>query len=128
MPRSPSWCSARATSRGTPSASRCSGSTPRITSRPSCIRSIDMDFDPPAAVRPLLDRVAKFVTDVVVPAEREVLERGFSAAAPQLAEMRARCKSDGLWAPQLPKELGGLGLGLVEHGLVSEQLGRSPLG
>jgi alkylation response protein AidB-like acyl-CoA dehydrogenase len=87
-----------------------------------------MDFDPPAAVRPLLDRIAKFVGDVVMPAERDVLARGFVAAAPLLAELRARCKAEGLWAPQLPKELGGLGLGLVEHGLVSERLGRSPLG
>ena len=33
-----------------------------------------------------------------------------------------------MWAPSLSTELGGLGLGLVEHGLVSERLGRSPLG
>ena len=33
-----------------------------------------------------------------------------------------------MWGPQMPKELGGLGLGLVEHGLVSERLGRTPLG
>ncbi|HEX2692070.1 MAG TPA: acyl-CoA dehydrogenase family protein, partial [Kofleriaceae bacterium] len=33
-----------------------------------------------------------------------------------------------MWGPQLPQELGGLGLGLVEHGLVSERLGRTPLG
>ncbi len=87
-----------------------------------------MDFDPPAAVRPLLERVAKFVADVVMPAEREVLERGFTASAPLLAELRARCKAEGMWGPQMPKELGGLGLGLVEHGLVSERLGRSPIG
>ena len=87
-----------------------------------------MDFDPPAAVRPLLDRIEKFVTDVVMPAEHEVLERGFTAAAPRLADVRARCKAEGMWGPQLPKELGGLGLTLVEHGLVSERLGRSPIG
>jgi acyl-CoA dehydrogenase len=33
-----------------------------------------------------------------------------------------------LWAPNHPVELGGMGLNLVEHGLVSEALGRSPLG
>jgi len=87
-----------------------------------------MDFDPPAAVRPLLERVEAFIADRVIPAEREVLERGFVAAAPRLAELRAQCKAESLWGPQLPTELGGLGLGLVEHGLVSERLGRSPLG
>jgi len=87
-----------------------------------------MDFDPPETVRPLLEKIEKFVETVVMPAEQDVLERGFAAATPQLAELRRQCKAAGLWGPQLPKDLGGLGLGLVEHGLVSERLGRSPLG
>ncbi len=87
-----------------------------------------MDFDPPEAVRPLLERVEKFVNDKLIPAETEIFERGWNAAEPQLRELRARCQEAGLWGPQIPKELGGLGLGLVEHGLVSERLGRSPLG
>ena len=60
-----------------------------------------------------------------MPAET-ALAHGFDEAA--LRPLRARCKAAGLWGPQIPKELGGLGLGLVEHGLVSERLGRSPLG
>ncbi len=87
-----------------------------------------MDFDPPESVKPILDKVEKFVADVVMPAEQDVLERGFAASTGFLGELRRRCKEAGLWGPQLPKELGGLGLGLVEHGLVSERLGRSPLG
>ena len=87
-----------------------------------------MDFDPPASVRPLLERVERFITDVVLPAEPVVLERGFVGAASELDALRARCKAEGLWGPQIPKELGGLGLNLVEHGLVSERLGKSPLG
>jgi alkylation response protein AidB-like acyl-CoA dehydrogenase len=87
-----------------------------------------MDFDPPESVRPLLEKIEKFVAEVVMPAEHDVLERGFHAAAPVLAELRGKCKAAGMWAPQLPKDIGGLGLSLVEHGLVSERLGRSPLG
>jgi len=87
-----------------------------------------MDFDPPEAVRPLLDKIERFVADVVIPAEPDVFARGFREGAPLLDELRARCKREGLWGPQLPKELGGLGLDLVAHGLVSERLGRSPLG
>ena len=88
-----------------------------------------MDFDPPEAVRPLLDRIEKFVADVVIPAEPSVLERGFAASrAAARTSCARRCKAAKLWGPQLPNELGGLGLGLVEHGLVSERLGRSPLG
>jgi len=87
-----------------------------------------MNFDPPESVRPILDKVERFVADHVLPAEHDILERGFAEAGPKLDELRARCKQAGLWGPQLPKALGGLGLGLVEHGLVSERLGRSPLG
>jgi alkylation response protein AidB-like acyl-CoA dehydrogenase len=87
-----------------------------------------MDFDPPETVRPLLEQIARFVAEVVIPAEEEVLERGWIAAGPLLEDLRGKCKAAGLWGPQIPKDLGGLGLGLVEHGLVSEQLGRSPLG
>ena len=87
-----------------------------------------MDFDPPESVRPVLEKIEKLVADIVIPAEAHVMEVGFAAAATQLAELRAQVKAAGLWGPQLPKELGGLGLGLVEHGLVSERLGRSPLG
>ncbi len=84
-----------------------------------------MNFDPPESVKPLLDKVERFVADHVMPAE-SLLGHGFDEAA--LAPLRAKCKAEGLWGPQIPKELGGLGLGLVEHGLVSERLGRSPLG
>jgi acyl-CoA dehydrogenase len=87
-----------------------------------------MDFDPPETVRPLLERIERLVDDVVIPAEAFVLEVGFAEAAVELDELRAKVKEAGLWGPQLPKDLGGLGLSLVEHGLVSERLGRSPLG
>src|SRR5829696_4214266 len=87
-----------------------------------------MDFDPPETVRPLLDQIARFVADVVIPAEAEVMDRGWIESGPLLEALRGKCKQAGLWGPQMPTDLGGLGLGLVEHGLVSEQLGRSPLG
>jgi len=87
-----------------------------------------MDFDPPDAVRPLLDRIEKFVADVVIPAEATVMQRGFAESTALLNDLRAQCKAAKMWGPQLPRELGGLGLGLVEHGLVSERLGKTPLG
>ncbi len=87
-----------------------------------------MDFDPPVSVRPLLEKIEKFVADVLMPREAEVMEKGFTASAPLLDELRAQVKAAGMWAPSLPKDIGGLGLSLVEHGLVSERLGRTPLG
>ncbi len=87
-----------------------------------------MDFDPPASVRPLLENIEKFVAEVIMPAEAEVMEKGFVASTPRLNELRAQVKAAGMWGPSLPKDVGGLGLSLVEHGLVSERLGKTPLG
>jgi len=87
-----------------------------------------VDFETPAALRPTLDRMAAFVRDELFPRERLLGERGFAALEPELRELRKRVQALGLWAPQLPRELGGMGLSLVEHGLVSEVLGQSPLG
>ena len=87
-----------------------------------------MDFSIPAAFQPILDRIDRLVAEHVRPAEQEVMTAGFVAAAPALEALRARVKAEGLWAPQLPKDVGGMGLGLVEHGLISERLGRTPLG
>src|ERR1700760_3905758 len=85
-----------------------------------------MDCDPPEAVRPTLAPIERFVADVVLPAEEEELEKGFADSGALLNDLRKQCKAAKLWGPQLPHELGGLGLGLVEHGLVSERLARSP--
>ncbi len=87
-----------------------------------------MDFAVPAATQEILDRVRAFVADEVMPAETDFLARGFAASEPRLATLRDRVKAAGLWGPQLPRELGGMGLSLLEHGMVSEELGRSPLG
>ena len=87
-----------------------------------------MDFSIPEALRPVLDRVDELVTRVLVPLEPEVLGRGFVASHAALEAARAEVRAAGLWGPQLPAALGGLGLDLVGHALVSERLGRSPLG
>jgi acyl-CoA dehydrogenase len=87
-----------------------------------------MDFAVPSHLVPTLERIDQLVNDRIIPAEREVMEKGWVGAAGLLDELRAAVKAAGLWGPQIPKELGGMGLGLVDHGLVSERLGRSPLG
>ncbi len=87
-----------------------------------------MDFAIPAHLAPTLERIDQLLTERVIPAEPEVLHRGFVAAAPLLEELRAAVKAAGLWGPQIPKDVGGMGLTLVDHALVSERLGRSPLG
>ncbi|MHB1844090.1 MAG: phosphotransferase [Deltaproteobacteria bacterium] len=87
-----------------------------------------MDFATPDELTPLLERIATFVRERVIPLERPLAERGFYAIEPELTVLRDRVKAAGLWAPQLPADLGGMGLSLVAHAQVSEALGQSPLG
>ncbi len=87
-----------------------------------------MDFATPPSLEPVLGRMSAFVEGELIPREPDLFTRGFNACEPELRSLRARVRELGLWAPQLPRELGGMGLSLLEHGLVSEVLGRSPLG
>jgi alkylation response protein AidB-like acyl-CoA dehydrogenase len=87
-----------------------------------------MDFQIPDRMVALLDAARRIVDEQVIPIERTVLADGFRAAEPALTAVREQVKRLGLWAPQLPAELGGVGLTLCEHALVSEVLGRSPFG
>jgi acyl-CoA dehydrogenase len=87
-----------------------------------------MDFSIPEKMRPLLERIERFVEERIHPLERELAEKGFAEVEPAIHRLRAEVKSQGLWAPQLPRELGGMALSLTEHALVSAALGKSPLG
>ncbi len=87
-----------------------------------------MDFSIPAALVPTLEQIDRLLVEHIIPAEAPVLAHGFAANAALLASLRAKVKAAGLWAPQVPKDVGGMGLDLVAHGLISERLGRSPLG
>jgi len=87
-----------------------------------------MDFSIPKRAQEFLPKVESFVRESLIPIELEVLHGGFNAAEVKLAELRAQVKAMGLWAPHMPTELGGMGLPLVEHGIMSEALGYSMLG
>ncbi len=76
----------------------------------------------------LLDRIKQFVRTQVYPLEADFLRRPFRELTGVLAEKRNEVKAHGLWAPHLPREHGGLGLTLSEFALVSEELGRTPIG
>ena len=76
----------------------------------------------------LLDRIKEFVRTKIYPLESDFLRRPFRDLLPALKTKREEVKTERLWAPHLPKEHGGLGLTLSEFALVSEELGRTPLG
>jgi acyl-CoA dehydrogenase len=78
-------------------------------------------------VQAITSQIRSFMEEEVYPLESS-MGRGFLHLAPMLEESRAKVRTMGLWAPHLPKDLGGLGLSLAEFAHVSEELGRSPLG
>jgi alkylation response protein AidB-like acyl-CoA dehydrogenase len=87
-----------------------------------------MDFSVSEKTATILEMIDEFVARELLPLEPKFLHDELSALFPELEEKRRRVKEMGLWAPCHPEELGGMGLGLVDFGLVSEALGRSPLG
>jgi acyl-CoA dehydrogenase len=87
-----------------------------------------MDFTIPPATAELLARIDAFVDKEVIPREPLFLRGGFAKAEPALNELRAEVKRQGMWLPQAPADVGGMGLSLVDHALVSQSLGRSPIG
>jgi alkylation response protein AidB-like acyl-CoA dehydrogenase/aminoglycoside phosphotransferase (APT) family kinase protein len=78
--------------------------------------------------RERLARLRQFVDRELVPLEPLFLSADWARLEPVLAEKRRAAKAQGLWAPNLPQEVGGLGVSLVELGLFSEVAGRTPTG
>src|SRR5207249_209316 len=86
-----------------------------------------MDFSFPSAVVGLRERVRKFIEQEVVPFEKlESDEDGLPAE--HVATLHQKARAAELWAPQLPKSLGGLGMEGVGLCALFEEAGRSPLG
>lgn len=85
---------------------------------------------PPTAhhLQETLAGIQDLLFEDIVPLEKVLLSAGPEAVIPHLAEIRAKVKAAGYWAPHLASNLGGMGLTMLEHGLVSEVLGQSPLG
>ena len=87
-----------------------------------------MDFAPSEKIRTALAMIEEFMREEVLPLEPRFLHEPLSELEPKIEERRRAVKQMGLWAPNHPEALGGMGLDLVDHGLVSEALGVSPLG
>jgi len=87
-----------------------------------------MDFQVSEKMQAVIAMMTEFVDKELIPLEPEFLRKDFRELLPELAEKRRMVKQMELWAPNHPRECGGMGLNLMEHGLVSEVLGRSPLG
>ncbi|MBI3732906.1 MAG: acyl-CoA dehydrogenase family protein [Chloroflexi bacterium] len=86
-----------------------------------------MDFTIPADLDQLRQRVAAFVRDEVLPVEEGLEEISDFDHSPVLNNLREKARAAGLWAPHLPKEWGGLGVGPLGMALISQELGASGL-
>lgn len=75
-----------------------------------------------------LATIREFVEKEIIPLEPFLLNHEYDVLMERLNEKRQTAKSLGFWLPQIPREYGGMGLTLYEHGQVSEILGRSILG
>ncbi len=87
-----------------------------------------MDFTISKKIQTIVDMINEFVDRELIPLEPELMVTDFKSMLPILKKKQDMVRKMELWAPNFPVECGGMGLSLQEHGLVSEALGRSPLG
>lgn len=87
-----------------------------------------MDFDVSEKMQTILKMVNGFVDSNVIPLEGEMLHGDAAELEAKIADEQRHVRQMDLWAPNHPVEVGGLGLTMLEHGLLTEALGRSPLG
>lgn len=87
-----------------------------------------MDFTMPKHVQDIVHRVKKFVDDEVIPIETKLLQEEREITMDEAQSLRQKAKAEGIWAPTMPKELGGMGLNISEFTPVLEAAGRSLIG
>ena len=72
-------------------------------------------------------RTADIVGNKIIPNEG-VIYSGGEKSAKIRKDIREEVKKQGLWAPHLPEEYGGMGNGFLTHAYMNEILAWSPLG
>ena len=89
-----------------------------------------MDFTPSPETARLAQGIREFVSAEILPLEvdRANFDEHENIALPVLDRLRAKAKAAGLWAPQIPRELGGLGLNVAGLAVCYEAMGRSIFG
>ena len=89
-----------------------------------------MDFALSPDIETLRHRVRDFVTAEIMPleADRSIYDEYENIKLDALDRLRAKAKAAGLWAPQMPKERGGLGLPVVGWAIFYEEANRSIFG
>ena len=89
-----------------------------------------MDFTLSPEIEDIRLRVRAFVEEHVLPLEADPANFAEHENIPEarLAPVREKAKKAGLWAPQAPKEYGGMGLPIVAWAAIYEEAARSIFG
>ncbi|HVQ80816.1 MAG TPA: acyl-CoA dehydrogenase family protein [Pseudolabrys sp.] len=89
-----------------------------------------MDFTLSPEIEDLRLRVRAFVEEHVLPLEADPKNFSEHENIPEdrLAKVREKAKQAGLWAPQSPKEFGGMDLPIIAWAAIYEEAGRSIFG
>lgn len=83
-----------------------------------------IDFSVPPELEPARDAVSAFMDQDVYPNESKIIEHeGLPVELER--ELQNKVKALGLWAPNLPREWGGMGVGFIGQALLNEIIGRS---
>ncbi|MDO8615722.1 MAG: acyl-CoA dehydrogenase family protein [Dehalococcoidia bacterium] len=79
-------------------------------------------------VREIRQKVKTFMDEHIYPNEPLILEEDHQPERERLMlDLQARTKAMGMWAPHLPAEAGGMGIGFMKYVYMNEILGRSPI-
>ncbi len=89
-----------------------------------------MDFSLSPEIDTLRKRIRNFVDEEIIPleADRTNFDAHENIREDVLATLRDKVKFAGMWAPQVPKEFGGLGISTVAMAACYEEMNRSIFG
>lgn len=87
-----------------------------------------MDFAPSEEIQQFLGHVRKYVEKELYPLEEDFKHMSWSEIEATLKPLREDNKARGWWLPQIEAAHGGMGLSVVDHGLLCAELGRTPFG
>ncbi|MCB9786599.1 MAG: acyl-CoA dehydrogenase family protein [Deltaproteobacteria bacterium] len=87
-----------------------------------------MNFTIPDELESLRQRVHAFMHDEVLPAEGDVIAEDREGRRDTLVVLRQKARAAGLWTPHLPRDLGGLDLGVMGMCVLFREMGRSLVG
>jgi alkylation response protein AidB-like acyl-CoA dehydrogenase len=89
---------------------------------------VELNFAPPAEVSELAHRVSDFVRTRVVPYEKDPRWTSHGPTDELRVELNGLAREAGVFAPHVPEEYGGRGIGQVARAFVFEAAGYSMLG